>query len=108
VSRTSQISRAASAGQLVISFRFRLQSNLDQTADRFGAAGLIILFNGPSVDGCHGRTPRAVGTWSASGEMGIAPRVQFGQIRQAIYRQLLGIALASGRKNFDISANFLP
>jgi hypothetical protein len=34
--------------------------------------------------------------------------VQLGQIRQAIYRKLLGIALTSRRKSFNISADFLP
>ena len=34
--------------------------------------------------------------------------MQFCQIRQAVYRELLGIALASRRKGFNISANFLP
>jgi hypothetical protein len=34
--------------------------------------------------------------------------LQFCQIRQAVYRELLGITLASGRQSFNISANFLP
>ena len=38
----------------------------------------------------------------------ILPLVQFCQIRQAVYRELLGIALASRRKGFYVSANFLP
>jgi len=44
----------------------------------------------------------------APGEPRIVPLVQLCQIRQAIYRQLLGIALASRREAFNISANFLP
>ena len=44
----------------------------------------------------------------AAGEPRILSLVQFCQIRQAIYRQLLSIALASRRETFNISANFLP
>ena len=44
----------------------------------------------------------------APGEPRILPLAQFCQIRQAVYRQLLGIALAGRRKGFNISANFLP
>ena len=43
-----------------------------------------------------------------AGEPRILPLVQFCQIRQAIYRQLLSIVLASRRETFNISANFLP
>jgi hypothetical protein len=43
-----------------------------------------------------------------AGEPGIVPLVQFCQIRQAVYRQLLGIALASRGEVFNISANFFP
>ena len=38
----------------------------------------------------------------------ILPFMQFGQIRQAVYRQLLNIALAGRRKAFNIPANSLP
>jgi hypothetical protein len=44
--------------------------------------------------------------WLAAGEPRIWPFVQFCQIRQAIYRKLLGIALPSRREAFEISANF--
>jgi len=44
----------------------------------------------------------------APGEPRIVPLVQLRQIRQAIYRQLFGIALPSRREAFNISANFLP
>ena len=56
--------------------------------------------------GLSARHPNAF--WRlAAGEPRIVPLVQFCQIRQAIYRQLLSIALASRRKAFDISADFL-
>jgi hypothetical protein len=44
----------------------------------------------------------------ASGVPRILPRVQFCQICQAVYRQLLIIALAGRRQGLNISANFLP
>ena len=44
----------------------------------------------------------------AAGEPRIWPLEQFYQIGQAIYRQLLVIALASRREIFSISANSLP
>jgi hypothetical protein len=44
----------------------------------------------------------------AAGEPRILSLVQFRQIRQAIYRQLLSIALASRGEAFNISANFFP
>jgi hypothetical protein len=44
----------------------------------------------------------------APGEPRILALVQFCQIRQAVFRELLGIALASRRKGFNILTNFLP
>lgn len=44
----------------------------------------------------------------AAGKARICSLVEFCQIGQAIYRQLLDIALASIRKAFNISANSLP
>ena len=44
----------------------------------------------------------------AAGEPRIWPLEQICQIRQAIYRQLLVIALASRREVFNVSANSLP
>ena len=49
-----------------------------------------------------------IGPLLAPGEPRVLPLVQFCQIRQAVHRELLGIALASRRKGFNISANFLP
>ena len=34
--------------------------------------------------------------------------MQLCQIRQPVYRELLGIALAGRRQGFNVSANFLP
>ena len=44
----------------------------------------------------------------AAGEPRILPLVQFGQIRQAVYRQLLSISLAGRREAFNIPADSLP
>ena len=58
--------------------------------------------------GLSARHPKAPVWRSAAGNPRILPLVQFCQIRQAIYRQLLSIVLASGREAFNIPANFLP
>jgi hypothetical protein len=44
----------------------------------------------------------------AAGEPRIMPFVEFGQIRQAIYHELLSIALASRREGFNVWDNLLP
>jgi hypothetical protein len=48
------------------------------------------------------RQPRPLESRLVPGVARILPLVQFCQIRQAVYRELLGIALASGRKSFNI------
>jgi hypothetical protein len=75
-------------------------------------AGLSHGVASESSDGSAQRAePGALGHSERSlapGEPRIVPLVQLCQIRQAIYRQLLGIALPSRREAFNISANFLP
>jgi hypothetical protein len=58
--------------------------------------------------GLSARHPKAAVWRLATGVPRILPLVQFCQIRQAVNRQLLSIALASRREAFNISANFLP
>ena len=67
-----------------------------------GASDLAMRGRGGFLLGIRKR-----GFWrSAAGELRIMPLVQFCQIRQAVYRQLLGIALTSRGEVFNISANF--
>jgi hypothetical protein len=74
-------------------------------ASRMGSPARVLTVR-PSVLGLGalGHSERGL----APGEPRIVPLVKLCQIRQAIYRQLLGIALPSRREAFNISANFLP
>jgi hypothetical protein len=71
------------------------------------SAGLAALLGGGGLPARHPKAP-VLAFNLAAGEPRILSLVQFRQIRQAIYRQLLSIALASRCEAFNISANFLP
>ena len=81
---------------------------LDQTTGRDHAG------NHPQLDlprisqELSARHPKAPVWRLAPREPRILPLLQFCQIRQTVYRQLLCIALASRREAFNISAYFLP